>query len=442
MSDQAQKDTITGKTIVLGLQHMFVMFGATVLVPILTGLDIGVTLFAAGVGTWLFHILTRFKVPVFLGSSFAFIPPLIAIGATEGLPYALGGIVIAGGLYVVVAIIFMFVSIDVLHKILPPHVTGPVIILIGIILAPVAILNAADAYYPWAVRDQIGILACWGVAGFTFAVGILVKVAFPKWRMKFLSLLPVLIAIVLGYVLSVILGIVDFTAVKEAKWFGWPDFSFPEFSWSAISLVVPIAVVTIVEHFGDILAIGNVVGKDFLKDPKISWTLMGDGLATSLSAAIGGPANTTYSENTGAVALTGVYNPWVMRIAAVFAIILSIIPKFTSVVGTIPPPVIGGISILLFGMISAIGVKNMVDARVDMGNPKVLMIVAAMMVLGLGTGAIGNLVNDGGGIPLAAQFAGGSAITFGNFSFGGLGLAAIVGILLNLIINFESFRKS
>jgi uracil permease len=185
-----------------------------------------------------------------------------------------------------------------------------------------------------------------------------------------------------------------------------------------------------------------VVGKDFLKDPKISWTLLGDGLATSLSAAIGGPANTTYSENTGAVALTGVYNPWVMRIAAVFAVILSLIPKFTSVVATIPAPVIGGISILLFGMISAIGVKNMVDARVDMGNPKILMIVAAMMVLGLGTGAIGNLVNNGGGIPLDAQFAGGAAISFGNFSFGGLGLAAIVGILLNLIINFESFRKS
>jgi uracil permease len=432
MSDQVQSEAITGKTVVLGLQHTFVMFGATVLVPILTGLDIGVTLFAAGVGTWLFHILTKFKVPVFLGSSFAFIPPLIAIGSNPemGLPYALGGIVIAGGLYVVVAIIFMFVKVDVLHKILPPHVTGPVIILIGVILAPVAILNAVDGYVG-AVQSQIGVLGCWGVAGFTFAVGILVKVAFPKWRMKFLSLLPVLIAIIMGYVLSVIIGIVDFTAVNEAKWFGVPAFSLPKFSGSAISLVVPIAIVTIVEHFGDILAIGNVVGKDFLKDPTISRTLLGDGLATSLSAAIGGPANTTYSENTGAVALTGVFNPWVMRIAAVFAIIMSFVPKFTNAIGTIPAPVIGGISILLFGMISAIGVKNMVDHRVDMGNPKVLMIVAAMMVLGLGTGAISQIT---GGV--------GSAISFGNFSFGGLGLAAIVGILLNLIINFDSFKKS
>ncbi len=432
MSDDIKQEGVNGKTIVLGLQHTFVMFGATILVPLLTGLDIGVTLFAAGVGTWLFHILTKFKVPVFLGSSFAFLPPLFVIGASEGLPYALGGIVVAGGVYVIVAIIFNFVSIDVLHKILPPHVTGPVIILIGIILAPVAILNSVDGYVG-NIAAQIGVLGCWGVAAFTFAVGILVKVAFPKWRMKFLSLLPVLIAIIAGYVLSIIIGIVDFTAIKEAAWFGVPKFTAPKFSWSAISFVVPIAIVTIVEHFGDIIAIGNVVGKDFLKDPKISRTLLGDGLATMLSAAIGGPANTTYSENTGAVALTGVFNPWVMRIAAIFAIIIAFIPKFTSVVLTIPAPVIGGISVLLFGMIAAIGIRNMVDAKVDMTDPKVLMIVAAMLVLGLGTGTIAGLV--GGGAP-------GASVAFGNFSFGGLGLAAIVGILLNLIVNFKSFKKN
>lgn len=432
MSDVVKQEGVTGKTVVLGLQHTFVMFGATILVPLLTGLDIGVTLFAAGVGTWLFHILTKFKVPVFLGSSFAFLPPLFVIGASEGLPYALGGIVVAGGVYVIVAIIFHFVSIDILHKILPAHITGPVIILIGIILAPVAILNSVDGYVG-NVQGQIGVLGCWGVAGFTFAVGILVKVAFPKWRMKFLSLLPVLIAIIAGYVLSMIVGIVDFTAIKEASWFGVPNFTAPKFSWTAISFVVPIAIVTIVEHFGDIIAIGNVVGKDFLKDPKISRTLLGDGLATMLSAAIGGPANTTYSENTGAVALTGVYNPWVMRIAAIFAILIAFIPKFTSVVQTIPAPVIGGISVLLFGMIAAIGIKTMVDARVDMGNPKVLMIVAAMLVLGLGTGAIASLVGGG---------ASGASVAFGNFSFGGLGLAAIVGILLNLIVNFKSFKKN
>ncbi len=429
--EKVEREGLTGRTVVLGLQHTFVMFGATVLVPILTGLDIGVTLFAAGVGTLLFHVVTKFKVPVFLGSSFAFLPALFVIGATEGLPYALGGIMVAGLLYIVVSIIFNFVSIDVLHRILPPHVTGPIIILIGVILAPVAILNSVDGYVG-NVQAQIGILGCWLVAFFTFAVGIVVKVAFPKWRLNFLSLLPVLIAIIAGYVLSVIIGIVDFSSVQAAAWVGVPAFSLPRFSWTAISFALPIAIVTIVEHFGDILAIGNVVQKDFLKDPKISRTLLGDGLATTLSAFIGGPANTTYSENTGAIALTGVYKPVVMRIAAIFAILISFVPKFNAIVGTIPAPVVGGISILLFGMISAIGVKNMVDARVDMSNPKILMIVAAMMVLGLGTGSIASLV--GGDAP-------GAAISIGNFSVGGLGLAAIVGILLNLIINFESFRK-
>jgi uracil permease len=421
MSDLVEKESVTGKTVVLGLQHTFVMFGATVLVPIITGLDVGVTLFAAGIGTWIFHIVTKFKVPVFLGSSFAFIPALVVIGQNQGLPYALGGIVIAGLIYIVVSIIFTFVSTDVLHRILPPHVTGPVIILIGIILAPVAILNATDGYVG-NVAAQIGVLGCWAVAFFTFAAGIFVKVVFPRWKLDFLSLLPVLLAIVAGYVLSIIIGIVDFSSVAAAGWFGIPNFQLPKFSASAISFTVPIAVVTIVEHFGDVLAIGNVAKKDFLKDPGINRTLLGDGIATSLSALIGGPANTTYSENTGAVALTGVTNPWVMRIAAIFAILLSLVPKFTALIGTIPAPVIGGISILLFGMISSIGVKNMVDAKVDLNDPKKLMVVAAMLVLGLGTAAAE--VN----------------LSFGDFSFGGLGLAAIVGVILNLLINWNEAK--
>jgi uracil permease len=437
MSDEVQSEGLSGKVVVLGIQHTFVMFGATVLVPILTGLDIGVTLFAAGVGTLIFHVLTKFKVPVFLGSSFAFLPALFVIGATEGLPYALGGIMVAGFLYVIVSIIFRFVSTDVLHRVLPPHVTGPVIILIGIILAPVAILNSVDGYVG-NVQAQIGVLGCWLVAFFTFAVGIVVKIAFPKWRLNFLSLLPVLIAILAGYILSIIIGIVDFSGVRDAAWIGVPAFTLPKFSMTAISFAVPIAIVTIVEHFGDVLAIGNVVKKDFLKDPGIHRTLLGDGIATSLSALIGGPANTTYSENTGAVALTGVHNPAVMRVAAVFAILISFVPKFNAIIGSVPAPVIGGISILLFGMISAIGVKNMVDARVDMGDAKVLMIVAAMMVLGLGTGAIAQLTNPNGGLMPDAAFAVGGSLTFGNFNIGGLGLAAIVGILLNLVLNFKS----
>lgn len=421
MSDSLNQP-VTGKTVVLGLQHTFVMFGATVLVPIITGLDIGVTLFAAGIGTWIFHVLTKFKMPVFLGSSFAFIPALIVVGQSEGMPYALGGIFVAGLLYVVVSVIFTFVDSDVLHRILPAYITGPVIILIGVILAPVAILNSTDGYVG-NIAEQIGVLGSWGVAFFTFAAAVFVKVVFPRWKLDFLSLLPVLLAIIAGYVLSIIIGIVDFSSVAAAAWFGFPQFTFPKFSASAISFTVPIAVVTMVEHFGDVLAIGNVTKRDFIKDPGINRTLLGDGIATSVSALIGGPANTTYSENTGAVALTGVYNPWVMRIAAIFAIVLSLIPKFTALIGTIPAPVIGGISILLFGMISSIGVKNMVDAKVDLDDPKKLMIVAAMLVLGLGTAA--------------AEV----QLSFGSFSFGGLGLAAIVGIILNLIINPESLKK-
>ena len=411
---------LNGKNFVLGFQHMFVMFGATVLVPLITGLDVGVTLFAAGIGTLLFHVLTKFQVPVFLGSSFAFIPGIIAVSTADGgsLPEALGGIVIAGLLYVVVAIIFKFIDARILHKILPPFVTGPIIILIGLILAPVAI-NNANGTYAAGIVENIGVNGCWLVALFTFAVAVFVKVFFEKTGAKLLSMLPVLVALIAGYIFAIILGIVDFTAVKEADWFGLPKFSLPVFSTRSISIIVPIAIVTIVEHFGDVLAIGNVVGKDFIKEPGIHRTLLGDGLATSFSAMIGGPANTTYSENTGAVALTGVFNSVIMRIAAVFAIILSFVPKFTSIIGTIPGPVIGGISILLFGMISSIGIKNMVDNKVDFTNAKILMITAAMLVLGLG----------------------GAEFTIGNFHLVGLGLAAIVGIILNLILNIGEIKK-
>lgn len=413
------KKDLTGKNIVFGLQHTFVMFGATVLVPILTGLDIGVTLFAAGIGTLLFHVITKFKVPVFLGSSFAYIPGIVAIGTTQGLPYALGGIVVSGGLYIVVSIIFRYVKYENLHKILPPHVTGPMIIMIGLILAPVAIQNANGTNSP-AIAEAIGQNGCWLIALLTFAAGVFVKVGFPKFGWKFASNLPVLISLVFGYLLSIVVGIVDFSVVMEAAWVGIPHFTFPKFSVSAITVMVPIAIVTMVEHFGDVLAIGNVVGEDFIKDPGIKRTLLGDGLATSLAGLIGGPANTTYSENTGAVALTGVTNPIIMRIAAVFAIFLSLIPKFTALIGTIPAPVIGGISILLFGMISSIGIKNMVDARVNLSNPKLLIISAAMLVLGLG----------------------GAAFKLGPVQLSGLGLAAIFGIILNAILRPKDITKS
>lgn len=414
-----KEKSLTGKNLVMGLQHTFVMFGATVLVPILTGLDIGVTLVAAGLGTWLFHVITKFKVPVFLGSSFAFIPGLIAVGSSQGLPYALGGVVAAGFLYVIVGLIFKFVPYSVLHKILPPHVTGPMIILIGLMLAPVAISGANGTNSP-QVAEMIGVNGCWAVALFTFAVGIFVKVYFPTFGWKFMSNLPVLIALIAGYIMSAILGIIDFTAVKEAAWIGLPHFTLPKFSVGALSVMVPIAIVTMVEHFGDIIAISNVVGKDFIQDPGVHRTLIGDGLATSLAGLIGGPANTTYSENTGAVALTGVTNPIIMRIAACFAIVLGMIPKFTALIATIPQPVIGGISILLFGMIASIGVKNMVDARINLANAKVLIITAAMLVLGLG----------------------GANFVFGPINLSGLGLAALFGIVLNLILKPKDVSTS
>jgi len=245
-----------------------------------------------------------------------------------------------------------------------------------------------------------------------------VKIFFEKIGQKLLSMLPVLIALIFGYILSIILGVVDFTTINNAAWIGLPKFSLPVFTWKAISITVPIALVTIVEHFGDILAIRNVVGKDFIKKPGIHRSLIGDGLATSFSALIGGPANTTYSENTGAVALTGVYNPLIMRIAATFAIFLSFIPKFTAIIATIPAPVIGGISLLLFGMISSIGIKNMIDAKLDFTNPKILIISSVMLVIGLG----------------------GAKFELGQFSIEGLGLAEIIGILLNLVLNFSSFK--
>ena len=407
-------NTISPQNLVMGFQHMFVMFGATVLVPIITGLDISVALFASGVGTLLFHVVTKFKVPVYLGSSFAFIPAIIAISSAEGgsLQKACGGILVAGLLYIVVAIIFQFIEFETIHKILPPHVTGPMIILIGLILAPVAIQSSNGTNSPGLV-EQIGAAGCWGLALVTFATGVFVKIFLERWGFRFISTLPVLLALVTGYVVSAIFGLIDFAPIAAKGWFGLPPFSLPVFDMSALSIAVPIAIVTMVEHFGDVLAIGNVVGKDFIKDPGIHRTLIGDGLATSLSAFMGGPANTTYSENTGAVALTGNYNPIVMEIAAVFAIVLSVVPKFGALISTIPTPVVGGISILLFGMISSVGIKTMVDNQVDLHNPKILIISAAMLVLGLG----------------------GAEFSLGPIKLSGLGLAAIIGILLNAILS-------
>ncbi len=402
------------RNIIMGLQHTFVMFGATVLVPILTGLDIGATLLATGIGTLIFHLITKNMVPIYLGSSFAFIAAIQAISASSGMPYALGGIFGAGVMFMLVGLLLNFISIESLHKILPAWVTGPMIVLIGLILAPVAISNANGANSP-GLMASIGTNGCWLLALSTFAVSVIVKIYFEKIGLKFLSMLPVLISLVFGFIISSIFGLIDWAAVQNASWFGLPSLTTPKFSINALSITVPIALVAIVEHFGDVLAIGNVAGKDFLTKPGIHRTLFGDGVASCISSSIGGPVLTTYSENTGAVALTGNTNPVIMRIAATFAIILAFIPKFTEIIKVIPGPVIGGISILLFGMISSIGIKNMIDAKVDFSNPKILIISASMLVIGLGN----------------AKFA------YGNFQLEGLGLAAIIGMLLNLILNFK-----
>lgn len=405
---------LSSKNLVMGFQHMFVMFGATVLVPIITGMDVNIALFASGAGTLLFHVVTKFRVPVYLGSSFAFIPVIIAIASAPGGSFAkaCGGIFVAGLMYVVVAVIFRFIDFKIIHAILPPHVTGVMIILIGLILAPVAVKNANGTNAPDLVK-QIGAAGCWGLALGTFAAGVFVKIFMERMGLRFLSSLPVLLALVIGYLASLVCGVVSMEPIRMAGWFGLPHFFLPEFDITAISIAVPVAIVTMVEHFGDILAIGNVVGKDFIREPGIHRTLIGDGLATSLSALMGGPANTTYSENTGAVALTGNYHPIVMEIAAVSAMILSVVPKFGAVISSIPVPVIGGISILLFGMISAVGIKTMVDNRVDLHDPKIMIVSAAMLVLGLG----------------------GAELALGSLILSGLGLAAIAGILLNAVLS-------
>ena len=398
------------KTTVMGLQHLFVMFGATVLVPLLTGLDVGVTLFASGVGTLVFHAITKFQVPVYLGSSFAFIPAIVGIAGAEGgsLQVACGGIVIAGLVYVGAAALVKFASPRLILRILPAHVTGPMIILIGLVLAPVAIQNAEASKAP-EVLDRIGKLGSLGVALLTFGVGVAVKIYGPKLGLRFLATLPVLAAMVVGYFVSFALGIVDTEKIASASWLGTPQFATPEFQLGAVFVALPVAIVTIIEHLGDVLAIGNVVGKNFVKEPGLHRTLLGDGVATSISALLGGPANTTYSENTGTVALTGNHNPAVMRIAAGLAIATAFVPKISALIATVPPPVVGGISVLLFGMIASIGIKTLLDNRVDLGRPKILIITSAMLVMGLG----------------------GATVEIGGFGLTGLGLAAVAGIVLN-----------
>ncbi|WP_297234429.1 uracil-xanthine permease family protein [uncultured Flavonifractor sp.] len=397
------------RTLVLGFQHMFAMFGATVLVPILTGLSISTTLLCAGVGTLLFHLITKGKVPAFLGSSFAFlggfavIAPLLEDGSPnkELLPYACGGIVIAGLLYLVLSGLITIFGIKKVMRLFPPVVTGPIIILIGLILSPSAISN---------------VQSCWWLGVITMAI-IVGCAVFGKGM---IGIIPILLGVVGGYVIGAITGQVSFTLPDAVV--AVPELTLAKFEIGAILTMAPIALATMMEHVGDISAISATCKKNFIANPGLNRTLLGDGLATSLAGLVGGPANTTYGENTGVLALSKVYDPLVIRIAAILAVIMSFIPFLETIIAAMPSAVIGGASFILYGMISAIGVRNMVENQVDLTKQRNLMIAAIILVSGLG-------INSIGGLQLGPYV-----------NLSGLACAAIFGIILNAILPGKDFE--
>ena len=417
------------KMLLLGLQHMFAMFGATILVPILVNgyfgsanqvLSVQVTLFCAGFGTLFFHLCSKFKVPAFLGSSFAFLGGFASIASldtgifanmpdSEKLQYACGGIFVAGLLYLVLALIIKLIGVKRVMRFLPPVVTGPIIICIGLSLAPSAVNNASTN---------------WLIA----IVALAVIIIFNIWGKGMFKIIPILLGVVISYVFALALhglgftnpdgsAIFDFTNVINASAVGLPPFQLPKFNITAILVMAPIAIATMMEHIGDMSAISATVGENFLEDPGLHRTLIGDGLATSFSALIGGPANTTYGENTGVLELSRVHDPKVVRLAAVYAIILSFIPKFAEIIGSMPASIIGGVSFILYGMISAIGVRNVVENHVDFTKSRNLIIAGVILVSGLGFS---------GGLTFNI---GGTSITLTS-----LAIAALAGIILNAIL--------
>lgn len=397
----------------LSFQHVFAMFGATILVPILTGYPVSVALFASGVGTLIYTICTKRKVPVYLGSSFAYITAVvIAVKAMGGkdISAAQTGLILVGLIYVVVAFIIHFVGKEWIDKLLPPIVIGPMIAVIGLGLAGSAVTNAGFV--------EGGDSAPMIVALITFLVAAIIS----SQAKGFLKIVPFLVAVVVGYILSLFFGLVDFSKVVEASWFAVPEFKIPmvdyKFYFGPETLaILPVAIVTISEHIGDHTVLGKICGKNFLKDPGLERTLIGDGVATAVSALIGGPANTTYGENTGVIGLTRIGSVYVTCGAAMIAIILSFCGKVTALISTIPNCVLGGMSILLYGVIASNGLRILVDSKVDFSKQRNLIIASAMLVIGLG-GAV---------FPL-----GGSA------TLSGTALAAIVGVVLNLILPEKS----
>jgi uracil permease len=407
LNDQTSGYGFHIKDSIIGAQMLFVAFGALVLVPLLTGLNPNVALFTAGAGTLLFQVITKRKVPIFLASSFAFIAPIIYGVQTWGIPGTLCGLAAAGGLYVLISLCITYFGPQFLHRLLPPVVVGPVIMVIGLILAPVAVFMALGKTGDGAVvlvPQNRALIVSMVTLGTTIAVSLLAK---GMWR-----LIPILIGIFVGYLLSIPLGLIDLSPISNAPWFAVPDFVFPQWNFKAILYIVPVAIAPAIEHFGDILAIGQVTGKDYLKDPGIHRTILGDGLATSLAAFLGGPPNTTYSEVTGAVALTRMFNPAIMTWAAAFAVLLAFVGKVGAILQTVPVPVMGGIMLLLFGAITVVGLNSLVKAGEDLTEPRNLAIVALILVFGIG----------------------GMAFSASEFALKGIGLAGVTGVVLNLVL--------
>ena len=427
ISDQAIYDARTlgkGRMLTLGLQHMFAMFGATVLVPVITGLSMSATLLFAGLGTLIFHLCTKFKVPAFLGSSFAFLggyATVVQLGMAGGLtqaqalPYACIGVFCAGLIYFILAGLFAAFGAKKVMRFFPPVVTGPIIIAIGLILAGSAINNCNQN---------------WWIALLAIAIIVVCNI----WGKGMIRIIPILLGVLGSYIVAACFGLCDFTSVKEAAWVGlpvqWENTAISVFAnpnWSliiaAIIAIIPISLATMMEHIGDMCAISSTTGINYLEEPGLHRTLMGDGLATALASLFGAPANTTYGENTGVLNLTKVYDPRVIRIAAVFAIILSFCPKFSALIGAMPAATIGGVSLVLYGMISAVGVRNVVENKVDFKSSRNVLVMALILVLAIGV-----------------SYSSAGAITIGNVKLSGLAVAALVGIILNAILPGKDYE--
>ena len=396
------------KKLVLGIQHVLAMFGATVLVPFLTGLNPSLALLAAGIGTLIFHFVSKKIVPVFLGSSFAFIGALTLVLKQDGIGAVKGGVICAGFVYVFMSIIIKVFGVEKVKSFFPPIITGPIIMVIGLRMSPVALSMSGYSGGKFEVRSLIIALS---VLVTMIVVSILGK--------SFFKLVPILISVIVGYLVSMAFGIIDFSPIHAANWIGFSKEAFsdlsavPVFKPSSIIAIAPIAFVVFIEHIGDITTNGAVVGKDFFKNPGIHRTMLGDGLATIAAGLIGGPANTTYGENTGVLAVTKVYDPSILRIAACYSIFLSIMGKFGAVLQTVPQPVMGGVSIILFGMIASIGVRTLIDANLDFGHSRNLILSSLILVLGI---SIDNIV------------------IWNTISVSGLAVSAFFGVVLNKLL--------